>query len=336
MDVMPEHEVPSVLTKSAENLSQPYRGRFAPSPTGPLHFGSLITALGSYLQARSQRGEWLVRMEDIDPPREQPGAADAILRALEAYQLHWDGAVLYQSDRTDAYLAALDQLQKQGDSFPCSCTRSSIAKANRNNRPTEDGTVPLIYPGTCRSGLPSGTTARAIRLHVPKHTDSFADALQGRIDTDLQNNIGDFVVRRADGLFAYHLAMVVDDAEQQISEIVRGTDLLTSTPPQRYLQTRLGYSHPAYCHLPIATNPQGQKLSKQTFAGAIDIQNPGPILIKALAFLNQQPDVKLANASPAEILGWAITHWDFQKVPRQAAIPVHDKPSTTGNTEQKH
>lgn len=330
---MSEHEVPSACAQSsAENPNRPYRGRFAPSPTGPLHFGSLITALGSYLQARSQHGEWLVRMEDIDPPREQAGAADAILRALETYQLHWDGAVLYQRERTDAYLAALDQLQKQGDSFPCSCTRSAIATANRNSRPNEDSTTPLIYSGTCRKGLPSGTTARAIRLRVPKHTDIFADALQGRIETDLQKRVGDFVVRRADGLFAYHLAVVVDDAEQQISEIVRGTDLLSSTPPQRYLQTRLGYSHPAYCHLPIATNAQGQKLSKQTFASAIDVQNPGPTLFKALTFLGQQPDAKLANASPAEILNWAIKHWNFQKVPHQTAIPVHDEPSATKNT----
>lgn len=316
---MPEPEVPPVCTAFSESIPRPYRGRFAPSPTGPLHFGSLVTAVGSYMQARSQHGEWLVRMEDIDPPREQPGAADAILRALEAYHLHWDGAVLYQSDRAEAYLVALDQLQNQGDSFPCSCTRTSIANTLANHQiHTTEGQ--LVYPGTCRHGLPTGTTARAIRLRVPARTDTFSDALQGRIETDLQAQIGDFVVRRADGLFAYHLAVVVDDAKQQISEIVRGTDLLTSTPPQRYLQSCLGYPHPRYCHLPIVVNQQGQKLSKQTFAPAIDIDEPGPTLIKALNTLGLSPDVSLIGAPPATLLSWAITQWDLQKLPHQATI----------------
>ena len=317
---MSEHEVPSACTPFAENAPRPYRGRFAPSPTGPLHFGSLVTAVGSYLQARSQHGEWLVRMEDIDPPREQPGAADAILHALEAYHLHWDGTVLYQSTRADAYLAALDQLQKQGDSFPCSCTRTSIANTLASKPPHTSTDGQLIYPGTCRDGLPAGTTARAIRLRVPARTDTFTDVLQGRIETDLQTQIGDFVVRRADGFFAYQLAVVVDDAEQQISEIVRGTDLLTSTPPQRYLQSCLGYPHPRYCHLPIVVNQQGQKLSKQTFAPAIDIHNPGPTLIKALNYLGLQPDVSLIGAPPATLLSWAVTQWDLQKLPHQATI----------------
>ena len=323
---MSGHEVPSSRPQNAEASPPIYRGRFAPSPTGPLHFGSLITAVGSYLQARSQGGEWLVRMEDIDPPREQPGAADEILRALEAYHLHWDGPVLYQRYRANAYMTALDQLQNQGDSFPCSCTRASIAAITKN----PSG----IYPGTCRTGLPTGATARTIRLRVPDQIDTFTDALQGQIQTALQGDIGDFVVRRADGLFAYHLAVVVDDAEQQISEIVRGTDLLSSTPPQLYLQTRLGYSHPAYCHLPIATNAQGQKLSKQTFATAIDIHQPGPTLIKALAFLGQQPSAALSDARPEEVLAWAIKHWDFQKLPQCVAISMQDneQQSAVGDT----
>lgn len=345
MDDMSEHEVPSAFTPSAPSAkkpARPYRGRFAPSPTGPLHFGSVITALGSYLQARSQGGEWLVRMEDIDPPREQAGAADAILRTLEAYHLQWDGTVLYQSARSDAYRAALQQLQRQGDSFPCSCTRSAISTAQRNpstehttdDRADEHDPLPMIYPGTCRHGLPPGTTARAIRLRVPSLTDRFTDALQGSQHTPLQTEVGDFVIRRADGLFAYHLAVVIDDAEQKISEIVRGTDLLSATPPQRYLQTRLGLPHPAYCHLPIATNRQGQKLSKQTFAAAIDIHQPGPTLCRALAFLGQQPPLELADAAPAEILHWAISHWDLQQVPKRAAIPTQqdDTPPVTGTS----
>lgn len=326
---MSDHVVPFTHPQPPETVPQAYRGRFAPSPTGPLHFGSLITAVGSYLRARSQDGEWLVRMEDIDPPREQVGAADAILRALEAYHLHWDGAVLYQNKRGEAYAAALNQLKNQEDSFPCSCTRAAIAaittRASQSTPSNKDDIAANIYPGTCRNGLPPGTSERAVRVRVANHTDIFTDALQGQQETSLQDKIGDFVVRRADGLFAYHLAVVVDDAEQKISEIVRGTDLLSSTTPQRYLQTRLGFGHPAYCHLPIATNSQGQKLSKQTFASAIDIQNPGPTLVKVLTYLGQQPDTELAGTSPEEILAWAIKHWDFQKVPQCMAIPTQNE-----------
>lgn len=323
-----------------------YRGRFAPSPTGPLHFGSLVTALGSYLQARSLRGEWLLRMEDIDPPRERAGAANDILRVLDAYQLHWDGPVTYQSQRQEYYEAALTQLSQQGDTFPCSCTRRSIRNAvapsnlivqptqndnsdgNSDNNPS-NGQV--VYPGTCRAGLPPGTTARAVRLRVPAQgetdghlgdasTGVFTDGLQGLQSTPLASTVGDFVVRRADGLYAYHLAVVVDDADQHITEVVRGTDLLTSTAPQRYLQKCLGYSHPHYCHLPIATNQSGQKLSKQTFARAIDLQNRGPTLLKALDFLGQEPDPVLTGAAPVEIVAWAIENWVLTKIPKQNAL----------------
>ncbi len=325
---MPKNE------SSTHKATYNYRGRFAPSPTGPLHFGSLITALGSFLQARSQEGEWRVRMEDIDPPRVQTGAASDILRTLEAYQLHWDGPVLYQSQRQKAYSAALKQLEKQGDSFPCSCTRASIAQmiakadtktgttTHKHTHPNSDGL--RLYPGTCRTGLPINTVARATRLRIPNDTDSFTDSLQGQVNTCLANEVGDFIVRRADGLFAYHLAVVVDDAEQQITEIVRGTDLLSSTAPQRYLQTCLAYPHPKYCHLPVASNSAGQKLSKQTFAAAIDRHRPGPTLFNALKFLGQQPEVSLASAPPAVILAWAVEHWEFQKIPRTDAIIVEN------------
>lgn len=294
--------------------NKPYRGRFAPSPTGPLHFGSLVTALGSYLQARSQQGEWLLRMEDIDPPREQPGAADAILRALEAYQLHWDGAVLFQRTRHAAYEAALMQLAENDHSFACACSRKTIAASGAGQ----------IYPGTCRNGLPAGAAPRAIRVRVPDKQETFADALQGKMESNLQTEMGDFVVRRADGFYAYHLAVVVDDAEQGITEIVRGTDLLNSTPPQRFLQQCLGYPHPRYSHLPIAVNPQGQKLSKQTFAEPIDTQNPGPTLSKALRFLGHPPEAELENAGPELLLEWATAHWDIQKVPHTAAICIEN------------
>ena len=290
--------------------NQSYRGRFAPSPTGPLHFGSLVTALGSFLQARSQQGEWLVRMEDIDPPREQAGAADEILRALEAFHLYWDKSVLYQSTRSEAYEAALEQLANNQQSFDCGCSRKSIA-ANGGG---------LVYPGTCRKGLPSGAKPRAIRVCVPDQHIGFNDILQGRVESNLQNDIGDFVVRRADGFYAYHLAVVVDDAEQGITEIVRGTDLLNATLPQYFLQDCLGYPHPDYGHLPIAVNQQGQKLSKQTFAAPIEQHNPGPTLVKALQFLGHPPPGELEKAPPALLLEWALTRWNIQNVPHTKAI----------------
>jgi len=289
-----------------------YRGRFAPSPTGPLHFGSLVTALGSYLEARSQQGEWLLRMEDIDPPREQAGAADAILRALEAYQLNWDGAVLYQSLHYEAYETALAQLVENHHSFACSCSRKIIA-VNGNGH---------IYPGTCRNGLASGETPRTVRVRVPNEYETFIDTLQGQVTSNLQTDVGDFVVHRADGLYAYHLAVVVDDAQQGITDIVRGTDLLSSTLPQRYLQRCLGYSHPHYSHLPLAVNQHGQKLSKQNFAAAIDIRHPSPTLSKALAFLGHPPPAELQGADPALLLSWATTHWELQNVPHTASICI--------------
>lgn len=289
---------------------QPYRGRFAPSPSGPLHFGSLVTALGSYLQARSQQGEWLLRMEDIDPPREQPGAADNILRTLECYQLHWDGDVLYQSTRSEAYEAALAQLAENNHSFACGCSRKDIATHGNGH----------IYPGTCRNGLPADSVARTVRIRVSHQREGFNDILQGPISSHLQTDVGDFVVHRADGLYAYHLAVVVDDAGQGINNIVRGTDLLTSTLPQRYLQQCLGLPHPQYCHLPVATNQLGQKLSKQNLAAAINTQNPGPTLEKALAFLAHPVPAELSGADPALLLTWATQHWEMQNVPHIAAI----------------
>ncbi|NOX92111.1 MAG: tRNA glutamyl-Q(34) synthetase GluQRS [Gammaproteobacteria bacterium] len=293
--------------------SVPYRGRFAPSPTGPLHFGSLVTALGSYLQARSQQGEWLLRMENIDPPREQAGAADAILRALDAYHLYWDGAVLYQSTRHEAYEAALMQLARNHDSFACGCSRKTIAARGGSH----------VYPGTCRDGLSPGEVPRTIRVRVPNRCETFIDTLQGPVKSNLQTDTGDFVVRRADGLYAYHLTVVVDDAAQGITDIVRGTDLLGSTPPQRYLQQCFGYPHPQYSHLPLAVNQQGQKLSKQNCATAIDIRHPGLTLCKALRFLGHPAPAGLQGADPARLLAWATANWDIKNVPRTAVICVN-------------
>jgi glutamyl-Q tRNA(Asp) synthetase len=286
-----------------------YTGRFAPSPTGPLHFGSLVAAVSSYLEAKTHNGQWLLRMEDLDPPREMPGAADGILRTLEAYGFEWDGAVLYQSSRHDAYEAALEQLQSAGLLYPCACTRKEIADS------AVHGIEGPVYPGTCRAGL-HGRTARAWRVLTTLEEIRFEDAIQGRQAQILQRDIGDFVLKRADGLYAYQLAVVVDDAEQGITHIVRGADLLDSTPRQIHLLKLLGLPIPLYAHLPLAVNAHGEKLSKQTFAAPLNPRNPGPLLWRALAFLGQQPLPSLAGASPADMWQWAREHWNLARVPK--------------------
>lgn len=291
-----------------------YIGRFAPSPTGPLHFGSLVAATGSYLQARCQAGRWLVRMEDLDPPREVPGAADDILHTLEAFGFAWDGEVMYQSRRSRHYREVLDSLLERGEAYECGCTRREIAASGREGR---EG---LVYPGTCRDGLPPGKVARAIRLRTHDELIGFEDAIQGRIEQRLESEIGDFVVLRADGLFAYQLAVVVDDAEQGVTEVVRGADLLDSTARQIHLQHVLGYPTPGYMHLPAAVNREGQKLSKQTHARALNARDPVPALIAALAFLNQHPPDHLRRADVPEIWSWAFSHWDAKRIPRTLAI----------------
>ncbi|MGB7541049.1 MAG: tRNA glutamyl-Q(34) synthetase GluQRS [Burkholderiales bacterium] len=294
----------------------PYRGRFAPSPTGPLHFGSLIAAVGSYLDARSRSGSWLVRMEDLDQPRAAPGAADAILSALEAYGFEWDGEIIHQSRRDGAYADALVRLDRMKAVFPCACTRKEIA----------DSALSLqgepVYPGTCRNGLPPGRAGRAVRVRVDDAVIGFDDRLQGRVEQNLAAEIGDFMVRRADGLFAYQLAVVVDDAEQGITDVVRGADLLASTPRQILLQRLLGYPIPRYLHLPVAVNARGEKLSKQTLATALDPGAAVPTLLQTLSFLNQHPPAALALGTLREVWRWAIAHWDSGKVPRETALPV--------------
>lgn len=292
-----------------------HRGRFAPSPTGPLHFGSLVAAVGSYLDARAHGGEWLVRMEDLDPPREQPGAADLILKTLEAYGFEWDGTVLYQSHRGDAYESALDRLRENGLLYPCACTRKEIAD------PALVGIEGLVYPGTCRNGL-HGREARAWRVGTDKKATTFDDAIQGRQYQVLERDIGDFVLKRADGLYAYQLAVVVDDAAQHITHIVRGADLLDSTPRQIHLQRLLGLPTPHYAHLPVATNAASEKLSKQTLALPLDSANPVPALWRALAFLGQSPAAQLEQAGLRELWQWAHHHWSLQAVPKTKAIVV--------------
>ena len=280
-----------------------YRGRFAPSPTGPLHFGSLVAAVGSYLDAKHHQGKWLVRIEDLDTPRTVKDAADEILSTLEAYGLHWDENIIYQSQRTAAYEKAFHQLKEAGAVYPCACSRKEIADSALH-RGDELG-----YPGTCRNGIAQGKTARAWRVRVNDITINFTDRLQGNITQDLATEIGDFVVLRADGLFAYQLAVVLDDAAQGITDVVRGADLLYSTPRQIYLQRLLGLTTPAYMHLPVAVNAQGEKLSKQTLAQPVGKNNAVSRLFDALVFLHQQPPAELRLSKVEEMLGWAAVNW---------------------------
>lgn len=293
-----------------------YRGRFAPSPTGPLHFGSLVAAVGSYLDARHEDGEWLVRMEDLDPPREIPGAADRILRALEAYGFEWDGPVWYQSQRQEAYQEALERLRDDGLVFHCGCTRRDIANL------AQTGIDGPLYPGTCRDGLPPGRMPRAIRVRAAATTISIEDRLQGRISQRLDTQVGDFTLRRADGLFAYQLAVVVDDGAQGISDVVRGSDLLDSTPRQVYLQGLLGLATPHYLHLPVATNPAGEKLSKQTHALAIPDSADLALLCRCLRFLGQEVPAGLHESGLDAFWNWAIVDWNPGRIsPRRAMRP---------------
>lgn len=303
-----------VITKDAPRISAPYVGRFAPSPTGPLHHGSLLAAVGSYLEARAAGGRWLLRIEDLDPPREVPGAADGILRTLAAYGFEWDGEVVYQSRRLDHYRAALDGLAAAGLAYPCACTRREIADSSLRGI---DGPV---YPGTCRAGLAAGRAPRAWRLRVGEGETGFLDAVQGWQAQVLARDLGDFVLLRADGYFAYQLAVVVDDALQGVSHVVRGADLLDSTPRQIHLQQALGHPLPGYAHLPVLTNPAGEKLSKQTRAPALEIDRAGLELWQALTILGQQPPAELRGAAPAEVWRWAFVHWRLDVVPRQRAI----------------
>ena len=293
-------------------------GRFAPSPTGPLHFGSLLAALASYLEAKTQDGLWLVRMEDLDKPREVAGAANHILNTLEKFGLEWDGEVVYQSQRSELYQEALNQIKAKSLIYQCSCSRKEIADSY-NQKPAEHGIDGLIYPGTCRDKS-STFKPYAERIKVKDQNISFNDAIQGKIDQNLANQIGDFVLKRADGLFAYQLAVVVDDHLQGATHIVRGADLLDSTPRQIYLQQVLGYSTPKYAHIPVASNQAGEKLSKQTLATPIDANNAPNLLINALDFLGQTPPQDLSNYKAQEILAWAMQHWALDKIPKQRSI----------------
>ncbi len=294
-------------------MSSVYRGRFAPTPSGPLHFGSLIAATGSYLQARSQQGEWYVRIDDIDPPREQKGAVSSILSTLEEFGFEWDGEVLYQSGRQQRYQQAVDELREKGLAYACSCSRSSILKKTGQKKGE------LVYPGFCREQPLQQCDDYSIRLRVDDVTIHFKDAIQGNITTNLAARFGDFIIQRRDGYFAYHLATGIDDAEQGITEVVRGADLLESSPCQRLIQRLLGLNSPSYCHLPVARNRSGQKLSKQSHAPALDSSKATILLQKSLKFLGQMPPISLADATLDDLWRWAFENWDVNRVPAQVA-----------------
>ncbi|WP_036769466.1 tRNA glutamyl-Q(34) synthetase GluQRS [Photorhabdus australis] len=284
-----------------------YIGRFAPSPSGDLHFGSLITAIGSYLQARAHRGKWLIRIDDIDPPREVPGAASRILQALEHYGLHWDGEVLYQSQRNDAYHYVLNQLQQQGLSYNCICTRQRIQQTNG------------FYDKNCRElNLPLNHAAIRIKQSNPVY--GFEDKLLGYLSADPAMAEEDFIIHRRDGLFAYNLAVVIDDDYQGVTEVVRGADLIEPTVRQIALYQQLKLKIPDYIHLPLALNKNGNKLSKQNHAQPIPLDDPRPLLIAALSFLNQPAIENWQDLSRDQLLKKATTHWELDRIPRQGKI----------------
>lgn len=289
-----------------------YVGRFAPSPTGPLHFGSLLAAVASYLQARSRGGRWLIRMEDIDPPREPPGADTLILRALEAYGFDWDGPVLYQSTQDAWHRELIDRLLAAGAAYPCGCSRRDLADAAR-------GPLGVIYPGTCRRGTTASRTA--IRARTDDEPVAWDDRLQGLQSHRLESGSGDFVIRRRDGLIAYQLAVAADDAAQGITEVVRGIDLMESTPRQIHLQRLLGFATPAYAHIPVAVDTRGRKLSKSTGARAVPVGEPRPVLVRALQALGQQPPAGLAEAALDAIWDWARQHWNPGALAARKRVP---------------
>jgi len=293
----------------------PYVGRFAPSPTGPLHFGSLVAAVASYLQARANDGRWLLRIEDIDPPREQPGATCEILQALHDYGFNWDGELLMQSCSRLAHEAALQTLIDKGLAYPCGCSRRQLASAPR-------GPVGAIYPGTCRAGCDAAETA--IRVRTTDQVVDFDDGLQGAFGQRLESESGDYVIRRRDGLIAYQLAVVVDDELQGVTEVVRGIDLIDSTPRQIWLQRLLGYRSQDYLHIPVVTHANGDKLSKLTGAPGIDSNDAPATLVSALKALQQHPPDDLGRATLNTVWGWAIENWRIGAMCGVKAIQEQD------------
>lgn len=286
-----------------------YTGRFAPAPTGPLHFGSVVTAVASFLQARSRDGRWLVRIEDLDSPRTVAGADRKILATLEALALDWDGPVIYQSQRGHAYEAGLRRLRDDAYLYACRCTRKELKSAP-------------IYPGTCRTAAVTDRNRHSLRIRVTNEEIEFADPVQGAIRQQLASEVGDFIVRRSDGLIAYHLAIVIDDAWQGVSEVLRGADLLDSTARQIFLQKSLGLPVPDYLHIPVALDRAGRKLSKQNRAPAVTGNAPVPVWMAALEYLGQNPPQQLGEATLTEVKAWALANWSSRHIPKTEHLPA--------------
>jgi glutamyl-Q tRNA(Asp) synthetase len=300
-------------------------GRFAPSPTGPLHLGSLVAAVGSWLFARHAGGRWLVRMEDLDRPRIVPGSADEILAALRRYGLEWDSEVVFQSQRIPLYEAALSELRRRGAVFDCACSRAELERAASAPAARDPVDVERVYPGTCRNGLPTGRAARAVRFHAPAGGIEFDDMVLGRIEEDVAQRTGDFVVKRADGVFAYQLAVVVDDAEQGVTQVVRGGDLLSSTARQIALQRALGDPTPRYGHLPLIVAPDGSKLGKRDGAlplPALDDRRVAETLAIALRLLG----IVVVPSSAASMLEEALRQFDARRIPKGERVVFPQAP----------
>lgn len=285
-----------------------YIGRFAPSPSGPLHFGSLVAALGSYFQAKAHNGQWLVRIEDIDPPREMAGASDLILRTLEAYQLHWDGEVVYQSQRHQLYQQQIETWLASGQAYYCQCSRKEIKQSGG------------FYLGTCRDLKLSTEIPSAIRLRMTELVYDFIDQKHGLLTIPKALADEDFIIKRRDGLFAYNLAVVLDDIDQGITQVVRGADLIEPTGRQISLYKMLKKTPVSYLHLPLALGDNGQKLSKQNHAPAVDNRNPKPALLDAMFFLGFDLETDLINASLTEIIHWGVQNWHTKQLPNTTEI----------------
>ena len=299
-----------MLNSSNPPTPPKYIGRFAPSPTGPLHLGSLLAAVASYVDAKANSGIWFVRIEDLDPPREMEGASKIILKTLENFSLFWDGSITFQNQiiRTERYESVLKKLIDQFDAFPCQCTRQSLNKKGG------------LHKGRCRILKPDQPFSW--RLPVPSKTISFNDLCQGPQSQNLQETIGDFIIKRKDGFFAYQLAVVVDDFDQKITRIVRGADLLDSSPRQKYLQEILGFSSTEYLHFPVILGEDGHKLSKQAFSTPVSSSNPVSLLYLVLTALGQ-PMLPIHNFDNAEdLLKYAILHWDLSLIPKTLSISL--------------
>jgi glutamyl-Q tRNA(Asp) synthetase len=288
------------VSNGPNSYNESYIGRFAPSPTGPLHLGSLYTALAGFLDARSHRGQWLLRIDDLDTPRNAPDSIGNILKTLEVFGLHWDGGIAFQSRHLDSYNEAIHTFTKTGLTYPCTCSRKALSFAPSS----------AIYPGICRNARTSDVVSHALRIKTDNRIIAFHDRLQGLIADNLAGQHGDFIVKRKDHVIAYQLAVVLDDDRQHITHVVRGIDLLESTPKQIYLQHILELPTPRYMHVPVIIDARGHKLSKQTQAPAVDLKTPPTVMFELLSLLKQNPPGELRHASCAEQLDWAVIHWD--------------------------